>query len=674
VPYHLPSYHSYGQSQEAYKIFERLLQSRFTGMDVSLYCDGLSAACSVVDWKTYRSLILQSQSFFSSKDDLIKIFNEGIIYCRDAYKLDATAELLSSPNWADRSFQLVDLMESIGLLPTSQTMASLLSVLSAHGNLEDMGRVLVMADQRRLKMSTAGLNILLNKYVDDDNLNRAVELFQLIANGSSYEADIVTYGIALKLCLRTNDLHLAGQIVDGIEQKNMSMNPRMNTLLIQLYDKRQDFASIIDLIDRQQDSQLSNYMFSNAISAIASDPSTRHADTIIRWLHRAIMLYQADQAVYTTAILAMQRYQEYARAASILAQMRRNNIPWNKYSVSAAITTYLSWINSTVADSRSQVLQRLEVVLTDITACDASLLTDSAANKIIGQLCEIHESNTACELHLGPLSHTSCNQAVLTSLLNDMQEACELQVLSSEETANKYVVNAMTLVALYRKKEATPFAQRRLRTVHFNSLLRMFAVSKMFPETEKLFRYLSMSTWIPTTFTVAELVRIARLSNNTMLAHDSIVWAAQHPSTFIPSAVINDAVSFVYYSGSTELAKKMYSSVYAALKISHWKGGEFTMDLHNYSRGLAYAAMVCALEELKLILADDDRPEVALVVITGQSLAQQAPAGQGSYLLLSELQDILIEDIYPPLSSSTIPGNPGRLLVHVPNPNYERQS
>lgn len=35
----------------------------------------------------------------------------------------------------------------------------------------------------------------------------------------------------------------------------------------------------------------------------------------------------------------------------------------------------------------------------------------------------------------------------------------------------------------------------------------------------------------------------------------------------------------------------------------------------------------------------------------------------GQYLLLHELQNILIEDMYPPISSSTIPGNPGRLLI-----------
>ena len=63
---------------------------------------------------------------------------------------------------------------------------------------------------------------------------------------------------------------------------------------------------------------------------------------------------------------------------------------------------------------------------------------------------------------------------------------------------------------------------------------------------------------------------------------------------------------------------------------------------------------------------------VPLVVITGQSLRSYSSdkhlseKPDTSYLLMSELQDILIEDLYPPISSSTVPNNPGRLLIQCP--------
>ena len=37
-----------------------------------------------------------------------------------------------------------------------------------------------------------------------------------------------------------------------------------------------------------------------------------------------------------------------------------------------------------------------------------------------------------------------------------------------------------------------------------------------------------------------------------------------------------------------------------------------------------------------------------------------------TYRLMTEIQDVLIEDFYPPMSSSTVPGNPGRLYVILP--------
>lgn len=39
--------------------------------------------------------------------------------------------------------------------------------------------------------------------------------------------------------------------------------------------------------------------------------------------------------------------------------------------------------------------------------------------------------------------------------------------------------------------------------------------------------------------------------------------------------------------------------------------------------------------------------------------------GERAYSLMREVQAVLIEDFYPPISSSTVPNNPGRLLVDL---------
>jgi hypothetical protein len=36
-----------------------------------------------------------------------------------------------------------------------------------------------------------------------------------------------------------------------------------------------------------------------------------------------------------------------------------------------------------------------------------------------------------------------------------------------------------------------------------------------------------------------------------------------------------------------------------------------------------------------------------------------------SFCISKEIQNLLVEDFYPPISSSTVPGNTGRLVVSV---------
>ena len=65
------------------------------------------------------------------------------------------------------------------------------------------------------------------------------------------------------------------------------------------------------------------------------------------------------------------------------------------------------------------------------------------------------------------------------------------------------------------------------------------------------------------------------------------------------------------------------------------------------------------------------QPELTeLVIITGQSVKRRAGSTLASdseedegFALLKELQQILIDDFYPTISTSTVPNNPGRLVL-----------
>jgi hypothetical protein len=66
-----------------------------------------------------------------------------------------------------------------------------------------------------------------------------------------------------------------------------------------------------------------------------------------------------------------------------------------------------------------------------------------------------------------------------------------------------------------------------------------------------------------------------------------------------------------------------------------------------------------------------------LTVITGQGLnwpgkqktvpdvSDLDEKAQRPYRLVDTVQDILIEDFYPPIHSSTVPNNPGRVVIPI---------
>jgi hypothetical protein len=95
--------------------------------------------------------------------------------------------------------------------------------------------------------------------------------------------------------------------------------------------------------------------------------------------------------------------------------------------------------------------------------------------------------------------------------------------------------------------------------------------------------------------------------------------------------------------------------------------------------------MILPLTQVRELVRDGRiRPsEAILTIITGQNLPHSSIGGDNteemkrqstmdekdsSYRLIAEIQSVLIEEFYPPLSSSTIPGNPGRLTVSIPIP------
>ena len=140
--------------------------------------------------------------------------------------------------------------------------------------------------------------------------------------------------------------------------------------------------------------------------------------------------------------------------------------------------------------------------------------------------------------------------------------------------------------------------------------------------------------------------------------------------------MVSDAVSFVYGNGRTDLALTMYRSLYSAGHVQHWHDkSHLEMDLHNFSRGMAFSAIKVAIDEAKTIPKTKSNNE--LIVITGRSVSRNKDivnsdsSDDDAYKLSNEIQRVLIEDFYPPISSGTIPNNPGRLRIDLKKVNVD---
>jgi hypothetical protein len=142
----------------------------------------------------------------------------------------------------------------------------------------------------------------------------------------------------------------------------------------------------------------------------------------------------------------------------------------------------------------------------------------------------------------------------------------------------------------------------------------------------------------------------------------AILWSLRH-RCYLSFVVISDAIAGLYSLGKTDDVLEIYDLLYKSKRLQHWvtkDKSELTLDLHGFGRGMAFAAISIALNEIK---GDASLTAPFLTVITGQNLRDES--GDKSYTLMNELQEVLVEGSFPPIPTSTVPGNVGRLFIDL---------
>jgi pentatricopeptide repeat protein len=542
-----------------------------------------------------------------------------------------------------------------------------------------------------LKPTEVTFNTLLNKYAIDGKQNEAMSIIEMMRTWG-YSPDIVTFNILLKLYKEVEDDKSVKETLLTMETFDIKKDEYSKSTLLQHFKNNLNSNEIVSIMNEENDEFMTPYIFTNAITGC---DSWQHS---LKLLQRAVSLNKADAAVYTAAAQSCVSQGEFDAGFRVIELMLSNGINLNKKSLSFLLSSCLS--PNLDPEICSKKLKKYIDLVSDKYP---NLITNEVCQKLMKGLSFRGLSSLACSFHLGPLAHTTCKSETLSILLTEMQNSCNDN--DNVEFRQSLARKSLALMALYCNSNSIS-NRLLLRTSHFNSVLRMLSLASMHNHCEQLFRFMSghknitfsnierddhdndddklileenevskklRVLWTPGTFTIAELVRAAKETTRPVLANDVIKWAVRE-GAFVPEGVVSDAVSFVYRVGRTDLSLSMYRSLYSVGHVQHWHDKDhLEMDLHNFSRGMAFAAIKVAIDEAKIIAKNKINRD--LIIITGRSISRRSKDNNNNdedddlygYKLSNEIQRVLIEDFYPPIDSATIPDNPGRLRIIIPN-------
>lgn len=394
-----------------------------------------------------------------------------------------------------------------------------------------------------------------------------------------------------------------------MESKNISTCHRTKALIIRIFGESNDINAALRIIDNEPDVSVTNYMFSNAISVCQHYPDV--ALRLLQRAIRLDSADEAVYTSAAQILVSNKMYLKALKIIDYMIFTK--NFSFNKYSLSVSISLclkYHAFLNnkldsssvsydekdigaysitsskrlsspSSSADFRlktelsrykdSGLTDYLDKYIKSVQSHQPHLLSDALCQKLMKGLCGLghEESSYALTLHLTIFHEYTCKPEVLSLMLDNIQELANVYVSDFHlEEARNLARKSLALIGLYYrsyqqtdsyndkdalKVDASPSISQphraKLRTTHFNSVLRLLTMSKMFEESNQLFKFMSGSSvgsltrnslhnrgydWNPSTFTIAELIRSARESKSLQLAHDVMIWAARFQEVYLP--------------------------------------------------------------------------------------------------------------------------------------------
>jgi pentatricopeptide repeat protein len=665
--------------EDVLDIFDFVVESGEYTLDAKFFENAVRAAGHV---RTREDVLLMLDSAY----DLFGVNVLTVVHSALANLKYSEKSESMSPVWVEYGFDVLMWLENKGLRPQAHTFDVTLAVMCTHGDVFDAENVLGRMKALGIAPTHFTFNTILDRCAVYNHIEGALHVLETMRR-YKVAPDSTTYNTLLKLCVRLNDFKVAQDVLKVMEEKQISLTDYAKVSMMRLYSSNGLGSAALDIVNNEPDHTVTSHMFVNAIK------NTNEWTESIKLIQRANNLGKADESVFAAAAQCCFNAKQYEPGLKLFDIYQQKGFRLNKYMLSIVIGACLNYI-----EEGGPGMKQLEKYL-EIASKVPNLLTSSVCQRVVKQLTSLHEPAMAASMHLRYLSHCTCSSDVLLILFIELQNLYQSHKCTSLAQRKAVAQLALAVVGMYAKPTKDRSAQHSskmpankkgskqnlIRTQHFNRLLRMLTDADMYTEERHIFHLMKNSTkvaktaddmvWKPTTFTIAELVRSAKLSNDPESVFEVMMWGLRE-AVLLPDGVISDSLSFLFSLGQTESLLDLYNALYDAGKINHWSDRDsFEMDLHTYSRGMAYAAISCALDEARdveeALFNAGEKSELDtlprhLTIITGRSeraRESQEKLAKEAFVLSTQIQDVLVENFFPPIDSSTVPGNAGRLLV-----------
>eukprot|EP01031_Cornospumella_fuschlensis_P033752 gene33752-40840_t len=630
----------------------------------------LRAAVYVKSWDGCMELLHKASSLLpaNSMEPVIHSTMTSLIYT--SYYRELTQQ---------KAFDLFEFAIQQGVVPSARLCDAMLIVLCKHGSTADVSKGLALMQQYQIPLTIHTFNALLHRLAVGGKVSQCVALRKTMRS-LNITASAYTFEMMLKACAVAGDITEAETVCEEMASAGVALT---SAAAVQLMRMNKDASALMN------SNQNTSYFYRYAIQL------SSNVDAAFCVFQQAVAAGLADSQVHLSLVQYCAAHDRLDDAHKLLRFMLENQLCDN------FVLSYMVELCTRRGDVDG--LQRLVQYLLVVQQKQPHLLSFQLEQQLAKALLQLQQPALALDILAAVFGgRTQLSQSLLATVFGELRDrflvsrpndlpvangspphganSSSLLELRFEYVEGKLVGAVRTVASIAEQLRYASDAVSRYicqvlvargpalnKWLAHNELETAFSLCVATGNASVVVSFLDMlqgedSSFAPPVALVAEIVRYARRHDDSETIKNAIFWAVKQ-RVRVPFKVMSDALAGLYGLGKTEDVLQVYQCLHDNQLVQHWavkKTDELVIDLHGFGRGMAFAAVSLALKEVK---EDINLKAKTLTIITGQNLRDQS--GEKAYTLMNELQEVLVEGTFPPIPTSTIPGNVGRLLVDL---------